>query len=74
MEEHEKVESGKVVLVEPGKPAIIVTLELSEDDFTGLSDEQAKLYSEKFRDVQEFIRRPDGGLTILVHHVVEEEQ
>lgn len=46
---------------------------LGEDNFAGLSDELAKLYLEKFLDVQTFIRRPDGSVAVIVHHTVEGE-
>lgn len=126
-------ERGSIVLVEPGKPARIVTMELSlenlqktvggmiqaiypwndpvalicndegkllgmplnrtltdedgnvydivagtflicglsTDNFAGLSEELAKLYSEKFRDAQTFVQRPDGSVAVIAHHVVE---
>ena len=35
---------------------------LTEDNFGGLTDEQAKLYFEKFRNPQVFARKPDGSL------------
>lgn len=38
---------------------------LTEDDFGSLTDEQARLYLEKFRNPQKITRRPDGRLLII---------
>ena len=38
---------------------------LTEDNFGGLTDEQAKLYFEKFRNPQKISRRNDGTLLVI---------
>lgn len=47
---------------------------LSEDNFTGINDDLAKVYLEKFRDMQTFVRGSDGKFRIIVHHIVEESK
>ena len=38
---------------------------VSDEDLTGLSNEQAQLYLKKFRNPQKIARRPDGTLLII---------
>lgn len=45
---------------------------LTEDNFAGLTDEQAALYSEKFRDIHKFVRGSDGKIRVLVVHKTED--
>lgn len=45
---------------------------LTEDNFGSLTDEQAELYSEKFRDIHEFVRGSDGKIRVIVVHKAED--
>ena len=44
---------------------------LSEDNFAGLTDEQARIYLEKFRDVEMFVPKNEGGFMEFFKKQVE---